>query len=149
MRRSNYQVKTQCSSYYRGWWTINESHIHVYTLEGDSALVFSCFDVLSSLPVGTSVNSTDGAQLDVAVNGFWGGRHEKTFLDVRISNPYADSNRTTSQASTYTVPEARKWKKKDVRGVGTWGGACLFYTVSDVCYRRNGKCSISIWPLSW
>ncbi len=29
-------------------------------------------------------NSNEGARLDIAVNGFWGGRYEKTFLDVRV-----------------------------------------------------------------
>jgi len=40
-------------------------------------------EVLAS---ATSVK-TDGARLDIAVNGFWGGRHEKTYLDVRVFNP--------------------------------------------------------------
>ena len=30
----------------------------------------------------TFANSSDGARLDIAVNGFWGGRFERTFLDV-------------------------------------------------------------------
>ena len=29
--------------------------------------------------------TTDGARLDIAVNGLWGGRFERTFLDVRVS----------------------------------------------------------------
>ena len=37
-------------------------------------------------------NSSEGARLDIAVNGFWGGRFEKTFLDVRVFNPHAPSN---------------------------------------------------------
>ena len=37
-------------------------------------------------------NSSEGARLDIAVNGFWGGRFEKTFLDVRVFNPHAQSN---------------------------------------------------------
>ena len=32
--------------------------------------------------------SNDDARLDVVASGFWGGRFEKTFLDVRILNPY-------------------------------------------------------------
>lgn len=31
-----------------------------------------------------SANTQDGAQLDVAMYGFWGGRFEKAFIDVRI-----------------------------------------------------------------
>ncbi len=36
-------------------------------------------------------NTADGAILDIAVNGFWGGRFERTFLDVRVFNPHAPS----------------------------------------------------------
>ena len=28
-------------------------------------------------------------QLDIAINGFWGGHFERTFVDVRVFNPYA------------------------------------------------------------
>ena len=31
---------------------------------------------------GASSNTMDGARRDIAVNGFWGGRFEKTYLDV-------------------------------------------------------------------
>ena len=40
----------------------------------------------------SSANVTDGARMDIAVNGFWGGRYEKCYLDVRIFNPHASSN---------------------------------------------------------
>ncbi len=39
-----------------------------------------------------SAITTEGARLDVAANGFWGGRYEKTFVDVRVFNLYAPSN---------------------------------------------------------
>ena len=42
-------------------------------------------------------NVTDGARMDIAVipvNGFWGGRYEKCYLDVRIFNAHASSNRS-------------------------------------------------------
>ena len=35
----------------------------------------------------------DGARLDIAANGFWGGRSERAFFDVRVFNPLAPSNR--------------------------------------------------------
>ncbi len=34
-----------------------------------------------------TANISDGARLDVSMKGFWGGRQEKTFLDVRVFNP--------------------------------------------------------------
>ena len=37
---------------------------------------------------GASSNVRDGARLDIAANGFWGGRYERTFFDVRIFYPH-------------------------------------------------------------
>ena len=37
----------------------------------------------------TTSNSTEGARLDIAVNGFWGGRYERTFMDVTVFNSHA------------------------------------------------------------
>ena len=37
----------------------------------------------------------DNARLDVAASGFWGGRFERAFFDVRVFNPHASSNRTS------------------------------------------------------
>ena len=39
-----------------------------------------------------TANSQEGAQLDIVMNGFWGGRSERCFVDVRAFNPYAQSN---------------------------------------------------------
>ena len=38
-----------------------------------------------------SANTEDGARLDIAMYGFWGGRFEKAFVDVRVFNPSAQS----------------------------------------------------------
>ena len=38
---------------------------------------------------GATANTQDGARLDVSANGVWGGRHEKTYFDVRVFNPHA------------------------------------------------------------
>ena len=32
-------------------------------------------------------------KMDIAANGFWGGRFERIFFDVRVFNPHASSNR--------------------------------------------------------
>ena len=42
---------------------------------------------------GASAIIEDGARLDVAASGFWGGRFEHAFFDVRVFNPHAPSNR--------------------------------------------------------
>ena len=39
-----------------------------------------------------TANIQDGARLDISVNGFWGGRYEKCYIDVRVFNPFAPSN---------------------------------------------------------
>ena len=40
-----------------------------------------------------STNRDAQARLDVAAGGVWGGRFEGTFIDVRVFNPMAPSNR--------------------------------------------------------
>ena len=56
----------------------------------------------------TSANSSDGARLDIAVNGFLGGRFEQTYLDVRVFNPLAASNFNTDISKCYRKHENAK-----------------------------------------
>ena len=45
--------------------------------------------------------STDSeARLDIAASGFFGGRFERAFFDVRVFSPFARSNQGTSTPST-------------------------------------------------
>ena len=46
-----------------------------------------------------SAITEDGARLDVAMYGFWGGRFGKAFIDVRVFNPSAQSNRRAPLSS--------------------------------------------------
>ena len=64
---------------------------------------------------GASSNTMDGARLDIAVNGFWGGRFEKTYLDVRVFNPHAPSNRKTDISNCYRRHEAEKKRAYEQR----------------------------------
>ena len=57
---------------------------------------------------GRSAITTDGARLDIAASGFWGGRHERTFLDIRVFNPYAPSNRQTTTDKCFRKHEMEK-----------------------------------------
>jgi len=50
-------------------------------------------------------NTQDGARLDVAMNGFWGGQSERCFVDVRVFNPYAASNKCSSLPAAYRKHE--------------------------------------------
>ena len=56
----------------------------------------------------SSTNTQDGARLDTAVNGFWGGRYERTFCDVRVFNPHAPSNSNCPLPNTYRKHEREK-----------------------------------------
>ena len=55
-----------------------------------------------------SAITEDGACLDVAMYGFWGGRFEKAFVDVRVFNPSAQSNRHSPLSSVYRKHEQEK-----------------------------------------
>lgn len=56
-----------------------------------------------------------GARLDVAMYGFWGGRFEKAFLDVRVFNPCAQSNRRSPLTSVYRRHEQEKKRQYEQR----------------------------------
>ena len=64
---------------------------------------------------GATANRQDGARLDVAANGVWGGSFEKTYFDVRVVNPYAASNRRQSQAAMYRSHEREKKRAYEQR----------------------------------
>ena len=55
---------------------------------------------LSGERMSTSTANTDAsARLDVSAYGFWGGRFERAFFNLRVFNPCAWSNRQSSQAT--------------------------------------------------
>ena len=64
---------------------------------------------------GASANRQDGARLDIAANGFWGGTFERTFFDVRVFNPHAPSNRHTQLSSCYRKHEQTKKRAYEQR----------------------------------
>ena len=55
-----------------------------------------------------TANTQDGARLDIVANGFWGGTYERAFLDVRVFNPFAPSNRHLQMATAYCHHENLK-----------------------------------------
>ena len=62
-----------------------------------------------------STNRNDQARLDVAAGGVWGGRFERTFIDVRVFNPMAPSNRKPSLAANYRSHEQEKRRSYERR----------------------------------
>lgn len=69
----------------------------------------------SEVMLRRTANTTDGARLDVAANGFWGGRYERTFLDVRVFNPYASSNCNTPILKCFRKHEMEKKRAYEQR----------------------------------
>ena len=64
---------------------------------------------------GATSNAQDGARLDIAANGFWGGRFERTYIDVRVFNPHAPSHRQSSLSSCYRKQETLKKRAYEQR----------------------------------
>ena len=64
---------------------------------------------------GSSANRQDGARLDIAASGFWGGTFERTFFDIRVFNPHAPSNRHTQLSSCYRKHEQVKKRAYEQR----------------------------------
>ena len=55
-----------------------------------------------------TANTEDHARLDIAANGLWGGRYESNFVDVRVFNPHAPTNKNTPLQSAYRTHEKMK-----------------------------------------
>ena len=64
---------------------------------------------------GATANTQDGARLDIAANGVWGGNFERTYFDVRVFNPHAPTNRHTQLASCYRKHEREKKRAYEQR----------------------------------
>ena len=51
-------------------------------------------------------------RIDIAKNGFWGGRFEHTFFDVRIFNPHAPFNRTLCCYRKHELEKKRQYEQR-------------------------------------
>ena len=58
-----------------------------------------------------TASTEDQARLDVAASGVWGGRFERVYLEVRVFNPFAPSNRSSSLAARYQSHEREKRRR--------------------------------------
>jgi len=83
-----------------------------------------CYDVSTEPPLqpltgeafaARSVNRDDHARLDISACGFWGGRFERTFFDVRVFNPFAPSNQLPQLSATYRRHEREKRRHYEQR----------------------------------
>ena len=107
---------------------------------------------------GASSNVQDGARLDIAANGFWGGRFERTYFDVRVFNPYAPSNRQSSLSSCYRKQESLKKRayEQRVREVEHASFTPLVLSATGgmaneatVFYKRLASCLAMKWDQSY
>ena len=62
-----------------------------------------------------STSTADGARLDIAASGFWGGRFERTFFDIQVCNPLVQSNAPSRIQSVYHRYEHQKRRKYEER----------------------------------
>ena len=85
---------------------------------------------------GATANSQDGARLDIAANGVWGGNFERTYFDVRVFNPHAPTNRHT-QLSSATESTSGKRSGHTSRECEKWSMPPL--PPSDGSNRRSGQ----------
>ena len=94
--------------------------------------------------VGASAIGADGARLDVAAKGFWGGRHERAFFDIRVFNPHAQSNHqpipTCYRRHENTKKRAHEQRVREVEH-GSFTPLVLSLTggmgsAATVCYKR-------------
>ena len=62
-----------------------------------------------------TANIEDNARLDIAANGLWGGRFERSFLDVRVFNPHAPTYKNVPLSSCYKNHEKMKKRAYEQR----------------------------------
>ena len=82
------------------------------------------------------------ARLDVVASGVWGGRFERTFLDVKVFNPYAPSNRTSSLPVCYHRHEQEKRQRYDrrIREMSGLHFCRLFSLLPEAAARMQLRC---------
>ena len=89
-----------------------------------------------------SVITGDSARLDVAASGFWGGRFERTFFDVRVFNPHVPSNRSPQLATTYRRDEREKRLHYEQRVLEVEHASFVPFVIS--CTGGAGSCATVI-----
>ena len=113
--------------------------------------------IRGELLAGASANTQHGTKLDIAANGFWGGRFKRTYFDVRVFNSHAPTNRQQSLAFTYKKHKKIKIRAYSVCATFPWGGAWLLHPLghvpnwwgkqccnhllqeTSVCFQRSGS----------
>ena len=85
------------------------------------------------LPPGS--NTKDGARLDVSARGIWTPL-ARAFLDIRVCNPQAQTNRSKSIAQMYSSHENQKKREYNARVLNIEKGT--FTTFTPVVFSTSG-----------
>ena len=118
---SNFSVDHALSCAKGGFPTIRHNEIRDVTAK---LLSIVCHDVSveptlqpisDEILTGASANTQDGARSDISASGFWGGRFERTFFDVRVFNPHARTNRHVQPSACYHRHENAKKRAYEQR----------------------------------
>ena len=103
---------------------------------------------------GASAITEDGARVDIAANGFWGGPFECAFFDVRVFNLHAPSNRQPLTAcyrkhkNIKKGPTSKRLEKLNM--VATFTPLIMSLTgglgnAATVCYKRLASLLCTKW----
>ena len=107
---------------------------------------------------GATSNVQEGARLDIAANGFWGGRFERTYFDVRVFNPHAKSHRQSSLSTCYRKQEGIKKRayEQRIREVEHSSFTPLVFSATGgmaneatAFYKRLASCLATSSTISW
>ncbi len=107
---------------------------------------------------GATSNVQEGARLDIAANGFWGGRFERTYFDVRVFNPHAKSHRQSSLSTCYRKQEGIKKRayEQRIREVEHSSFTPLVFSATGgmaneatAFYKRLASCLATKWDQSY
>ena len=77
-----------------------------------------------------TANRDDNTRLDIAANGFWEGRFERSYFDVRIFNPSALSNQPLHSAYRHYEKEKRREYQQRVHEVENASFIPLIFTTT-------------------
>ena len=93
-------------------------------------------------------NTQEGAHLDITMNGYWDGHSERCFVaDVRMFNPLAPSNSSSSFSSTFKKHENVKHQAYGQRIHEAEHAS--FTPIIMLGWLTKPQFSSSIWPLSY
>ena len=94
------------------------------------SLIFSHFLVKLFALIFKTANSDSNAQLYIAVNGFWGGRFDHSYFDIKVFNPGAPSNYPFKFAYRRHEREKRRQYAQRVREVEHGHFTLLVFTTT-------------------